>query len=58
MYQLLHTGFCILNCKDNVDNEICIYSFCRSKAIIEDMVIYKHTWSSYPAVSDNNEGQH
>mgnify|MGYP001347271839 CR=1 FL=1 len=45
------TGFCILNCKDNVDNRF-VFNFCKSKAFIEDMVS-QATGASYPAVSDN-----
>ena len=44
------TGFCILDCKENVNNRF-IFNFCKSKAFIDDMVS-QATGASYPAVSD------
>ena len=44
------TGFCILDCKDNVDNRF-VFNFCKSKTFIDDMVS-QATGASYPAVSD------
>ncbi|HRV50810.1 MAG TPA: restriction endonuclease subunit S [Saccharofermentans sp.] len=44
------TGFCILDCKDNVDNRF-VFNFCKSKPFIDDMVS-QATGASYPAVSD------
>ena len=44
------TGFCILNCKENVDNRF-VFSFCKSKPFIDAMVS-QATGASYPAVSD------
>ncbi len=44
------TGFCVLDCKDDVDNRF-IFNFCKSKKFIDDMVS-KATGASYPAVSD------
>ena len=44
------TGFCILDCKENVDIRFIFY-FCRSKSFI-DTLISKATGASYPAVSD------
>ena len=45
------TGFCILKCKDNVDNRF-VFNFCKSKAFIKDMVS-QATGASYPAVNDD-----
>ena len=45
------TGFCILKCKDNVDNRF-VFNFCKSKAFIKDMVS-QATGESYPAVNDD-----
>lgn len=44
------TGFCILDCKDDVDNRF-VFNFCKSRKFIDDMVS-KATGASYPAVSD------
>ena len=44
------TGFCILDCKENVDNRF-VFSFCKSKPFIDAMVS-QATGASYPAVSD------
>ena len=44
------TGFCILDCKENVNNRF-IFNFCKSRAFIDDMVS-QATGASYPAVSD------
>lgn len=44
------TGFCVLDCKDNVDNRFVFY-YCRSERFIDDMVS-QATGASYPAVSD------
>jgi len=44
------TGFCILDCKNNVDNRF-VFNFCKSKSFIDDMVS-QATGASYPAVSD------
>ena len=44
------TGFCILDCKENVDNRF-VFNFCKSKPFIDDMVS-QATGASYPAVSD------
>ena len=44
------TGFCILDCKDNVDNRF-VFNFCKSKTFIDDLVS-RATGASYPAVSD------
>lgn len=45
------TGFCVLKCKDNVDNRF-VFNFCKSKAFIKDMVS-QATGASYPAVNDD-----
>jgi type I restriction enzyme S subunit len=44
------TGFCVLDCKENVDNRF-IFNYCKSKVFIESMVS-QATGASYPAVSD------
>ena len=44
------TGFCILDCKENVDNRF-VFNFCKSKAFIDEMTS-QATGASYPAVSD------
>lgn len=44
------TGFCILDCKDDVDNRF-VFNFCKSRKFIDDMVS-KATGASYPAVTD------
>ena len=44
------TGFCILDCKEKVDNRF-VLNFCKSKTFIDDMVS-QATGASYPAVSD------
>lgn len=44
------TGFCILDCKDDVDNRF-VFNFYKSRKFIDDMVS-KATGASYPAVSD------
>ena len=44
------TGFCILDCKDNVDTRF-VFNFCKSQAFIDAMVS-QATGASYPAVSD------
>ena len=44
------TGFCVLDCKENVDNRF-ILNFCKSKPFIDAMVS-QATGASYPAVSD------
>ena len=47
---VVSTGFCVLDCKDNVDYRF-VFNFCKSQAFIEDMVS-QATGASYPAVSD------
>ena len=47
---IVSTGFCVLDCKENVDPGF-VFNFCKSKTFIEDMVS-KSTGASYPAVSD------
>ena len=47
---VVSTGFCVLDCKDNVDYRF-VFNFCRSQAFIDDMVS-QATGASYPAVSD------
>ena len=47
---IVSTGFCVLECKDDVDSEF-VFHFCKSKTFIEDMVS-KATGASYPAVND------
>ena len=44
------TGFCVLDCKENVDKRF-VLNFCKSKAFIDEMVA-QATGASYPAVSD------
>ena len=44
------TGFCVLDCKENVDKRF-VFNFCKSKAFIDEMVA-QATGASYPAVSD------
>ena len=44
------TGFCILNCKENVDERF-VFDFCKSQSFIDEMVT-QATGASYPAVSD------
>ena len=44
------TGFCVLECKENVDKRF-VFNYCKSKAFIDDMVS-QATGASYPAVSD------
>lgn len=44
------TGFCVLDCKKGINPRF-VFSFCRSKAFIEDMTS-QATGASYPAVSD------
>jgi type I restriction enzyme S subunit len=44
------TGFCVLDCKENVDDRF-IFNFCKSKTFVESMVS-QATGASYPAVSD------
>lgn len=44
------TGFCVLDCKNNVDCRFIFY-YCRSKSFIDDMVA-QATGASYPAVND------
>ena len=47
---VVSTGFCVLDCKKNVDYRFVFY-FCQSQAFIDDMVS-QATGASYPAVSD------
>ena len=47
---VVSTGFCVLDCKENVDYRF-VFNFCRSKTFIDDMVS-QATGASYPAVSD------
>lgn len=47
---VVSTGFCVLDCKDNVDYRF-VFNFCKSQAFIDDMVS-QATGASYPAVSD------
>lgn len=44
------TGFCILDCKENVDERF-VFDFCKSQSFIDEMVA-QATGASYPAVSD------
>ena len=44
------TGFCVLDCKENVDKRF-VFNFCKSKVFIDEMVA-QATGASYPAVSD------
>ena len=44
------TGFCILDCKENVDERF-VFDFCKSQSFIDEMVT-QATGASYPAVSD------
>lgn len=44
------TGFCVLDCKKNVDKRF-VFNFCKSKAFVDEM-ISQATGASYPAVSD------
>ena len=44
------TGFCILDCKENVDSRF-VFNYCKSKTFVDQMVA-KTTGASYPAVSD------
>ena len=44
------TGFCILNCRNGVDQSF-VFNFCKSKAFIDQMTM-QATGASYPAVSD------
>ncbi len=47
---VVSTGFCVLDCKEDVDYRF-IFNFCRSKTFIEDMISHA-TGASYPAVND------
>lgn len=44
------TGFCVLDCKKNVDKRF-VFNYCKSKAFVDEMVS-QATGASYPAVSD------
>lgn len=44
------TGFCILDCKENVDSRF-VFNYCKSKTFVDQMVA-RTTGASYPAVSD------